>query len=131
MRGLFSVAVIPDAPVESAAPIVAAVGEWSTPKRSGSLPTASAVANAQSGRWERLERLNEREAGCAVVRHYVMREPLLCQHYTGRHHAQAEALHATPPLSRQRDVSNQTSTKIANTTQESQVEKGLARVRRP
>ena len=90
MRGLFSVAVIPDAPVESASPIVAAVGEWSTPKKSGSLPTASAVANAQSGRWERLERLNEREAGCAVVRHYAMREPRLCQHYTGRHHAQAD-----------------------------------------
>ena len=37
VRGLFSVAVVADAPAVTPAPMVAAVGSWSTPKKTGSM----------------------------------------------------------------------------------------------
>ena len=45
VRGLFSVAVIADAPAVTPAPMVAAVGSWSTPKKTGSMPTREALAS--------------------------------------------------------------------------------------
>ena len=82
VRGLFSVAVIPDAPPVTPAPIVAAVGSWTTPKKTGSMPTAEALASARSGRWERLERLEAREAERCQVHFYRAREPGLVQRYS-------------------------------------------------
>eukprot|EP01043_Picozoa_sp_COSAG02_P081382 COSAG02_NODE_19851_length_861_cov_3.981250_1_plen_243_part_10 len=81
VRGLFSVAVVADAPPVTPAPIVAAVGSWTTPKKTGSMPTAEALASARSGRWERLERLEAREAERCLVHFYVAREPDLVQSY--------------------------------------------------
>ncbi len=81
VRGLFSVAVVADAPPVTPAPIVAAVGSWATPKKTGSMPTAEALASARSGRWERLERLEAREAERCLVNFYKAREPDLVQSY--------------------------------------------------
>jgi hypothetical protein len=81
VRGLFSVAVVADAPPVTPAPIVAAVGSWTTPKKAGSMPTAEALASARSGRWERLERLEAREAERCLVHFYKAREPDLVQSY--------------------------------------------------
>ena len=81
IRGLFSVAVVADAPPVTPAPIVAAVGSWTTPKKTGSMPTAEALASARSGRWERLERLEARETERCLVHFYKVREPDLVQSY--------------------------------------------------